>query len=492
MNTPENPCPRTSRPAGEAPAARFRSPDRRRTSTASRRGRRDRDGTGSDGGADRFSWLAQGRIRCGDHLDPSSSRRTTTFLSSFNLTNLVLQVKRRRHHLDRHRARAAAGRNRPLRRRGQRLAAAVMAVLNTKHGWAPIPAIGAGLKVGVGIGLSYGFFVNKFCVPSFVVTLAGLLAWQGALLLVLGDTGTINLNDATITGLAARLRRRSRWALVRAVVVGAYAASGLLERTRRSRAGLPPPALAASSSAWCSSRRAPSRRCRAAGRSRHPAGRAFSSACAPSAHSSPRGRSSDAAWAATPRRRGARPVSVRRAVSSCWSCARRSRRSAAWSATSAAGQPIVGQQRLAAARRIASRNRRHRASSAAAARAVAARRAREDALKNSQRRTCSGCASWSSSSMTGGVLLTGMVHRRDDQRTSASGRARERPRHPRPPVRCHRLASPCRAPHKLRLQVAARPPATAHSLPAMSCARRESSSLALTDHDTVDGGSRGR
>src|SRR6185436_4597515 len=108
-----------------------------------------------------------------------------------------------------------------------------MAVLNTKHGWAPIPAIGAGLMVGAGIGLLNGFFVTAFSIPSFVVTLAGLLAWQGALLLVLGDTGTINLNDDTITGLAGTFYGDAvGWALV-VVVVGSYAISGWLERTRR-------------------------------------------------------------------------------------------------------------------------------------------------------------------------------------------------------------------------------------------------------------------
>ena len=81
------------------------------------------------------------------------------------------------------------------------LAAAVMAVLNVKHGWDPYLAIAAGLATGAAIGLINGFFVTRFNIPSFVVTLAGLLAWQGALLQVLGDTGTVNVNDSKITGL---------------------------------------------------------------------------------------------------------------------------------------------------------------------------------------------------------------------------------------------------------------------------------------------------
>ena len=40
-------------------------------------------------------------------------------------------------------------------------------------------ALVAGLLVGTAIGLFNGFFVTVFGIPSFVVTLAGLLGWQG-------------------------------------------------------------------------------------------------------------------------------------------------------------------------------------------------------------------------------------------------------------------------------------------------------------------------
>src|SRR3954449_10818414 len=123
------------------------------------------------------------------------------------------------------------------------LAAAVMAVLNTKHGWGPIPAILAGLVVGAAIGALNAFFVTRFNIPSFVVTLAGLLAWQGALLQVLGTTGTINLTDDTIVGLANTFYSSTFGWILAAVVIGAYALSGLLERVRRGRAGLAPPSL---------------------------------------------------------------------------------------------------------------------------------------------------------------------------------------------------------------------------------------------------------
>src|SRR5256714_2368555 len=75
------------------------------------------------------------------------------------------------------------------------LASAVMAVLNAKHGWDPYLAIVAGIVVGTAIGLLQGALFTTFGIPSFVVTLAGLLTWQGAQLQVLGSTGTINITD---------------------------------------------------------------------------------------------------------------------------------------------------------------------------------------------------------------------------------------------------------------------------------------------------------
>ncbi|HET9196712.1 MAG TPA: sugar ABC transporter permease, partial [Solirubrobacterales bacterium] len=49
------------------------------------------------------------------------------------------------------------------------LAAAVMAVLNVKHGWNPYLAIVAAVLVGVAIGFLQGFLFSRFGVPSFVV-----------------------------------------------------------------------------------------------------------------------------------------------------------------------------------------------------------------------------------------------------------------------------------------------------------------------------------
>jgi D-xylose transport system permease protein len=118
------------------------------------------------------------------------------------------------------------------------LAAAVMAVLNVKHGWNPYLAIAAAIAVGLAIGLLQGFLFSRFGVPSFVVTLAGLLAWQGALLQVLGSTGSINLNDTTITGLTSTFYSDAVGWIMAVAVIAAYGAVLLLGHRRRVAAGL--------------------------------------------------------------------------------------------------------------------------------------------------------------------------------------------------------------------------------------------------------------
>jgi D-xylose transport system permease protein len=135
------------------------------------------------------------------------------------------------------------------------LAAGVMAVLSVKEGFDPGLAILAGLGAGALIGLMIGFFVTVFGIPSFVVTLAGLLAWQGALLLVLGDTGTVPLPPSIITDLTGTSDVAHGgvdlpsffdpvvgWILAVAVVA-IYAATVFLSRARRQRAGLEVPPL---------------------------------------------------------------------------------------------------------------------------------------------------------------------------------------------------------------------------------------------------------
>ena len=83
------------------------------------------------------------------------------------------------------------------------LAAASMAVLVVNKGWGVTAAFGAALLVGLAIGAGYAWLYTTIGVPSFVFSLAGLLAFQGGLLYVLGSQGTINLpNDSWLVQFA--------------------------------------------------------------------------------------------------------------------------------------------------------------------------------------------------------------------------------------------------------------------------------------------------
>ena len=128
------------------------------------------------------------------------------------------------------------------------LCAAIMAVLVEQHGWPAIPGIAAAVLAGAAIGLFQGAVVTRFGIPSFVVTLAGLIGWQGVLLWVLGDTGTVNVTNPTIVDLAGTFFEGATAWIIGAVVVAAFAAATLNARRRRLAAGLvaaTPPIVAA-------------------------------------------------------------------------------------------------------------------------------------------------------------------------------------------------------------------------------------------------------
>jgi D-xylose transport system permease protein len=119
------------------------------------------------------------------------------------------------------------------------LAAAVLAVLNVKQGWNAVPAIAVAVLVGMAVGLLHGLVFTRFGVPTFVVTLAGLIGWQGLQLRVLGETGTINFPyDGGVAKLTNTFFSPAIGYLFVAVVVGLYLVTALFEQRRRARSGL--------------------------------------------------------------------------------------------------------------------------------------------------------------------------------------------------------------------------------------------------------------
>lgn len=120
------------------------------------------------------------------------------------------------------------------------LAAAILAVTFTQFGWPLALSIVAALGVGSLLGLFYGFLYTRFGVPSFVITLAGLLGVLGIQLWVLGKMGSINIPfDSWIVQFAQQMFLPNWLAYTLSVVAaGGYVASSLLTAKRRDRAGL--------------------------------------------------------------------------------------------------------------------------------------------------------------------------------------------------------------------------------------------------------------
>ena len=100
-------------------------------------------------------------------------------------------------------------------------------------------ALIAALGAGAAIGLLQGFWFAKIGVPSFVVTLAGLLAWNGVVLQIIGNSGTIVIQDKVINGLANDYMSNTLALAVLIVSVAGFVLQQVLTVRARSRAGLP-------------------------------------------------------------------------------------------------------------------------------------------------------------------------------------------------------------------------------------------------------------
>jgi D-xylose transport system permease protein len=122
------------------------------------------------------------------------------------------------------------------------VAASVMARLMEGYNQDWYVTIPAAILTGLVIGLITGLLVAKVRIPSFVVTLAFFLAFQGVTLFILnngaGPTGAINLHDKVVNGFAnSQMPLWAGW-LIAAVVILGYLAQKLLARVQRRRQGL--------------------------------------------------------------------------------------------------------------------------------------------------------------------------------------------------------------------------------------------------------------
>jgi len=91
---------------------------------------------------------------------------------------------------------------------------------------------------GVLLGAVIGYLVAQLKIPSFVVTLATFLAFQGLLLLLVGEGGTIRIEDPVILAVENKNLSVSYSWIFFFLTAGAYLLSGLLKFRKRKKVGL--------------------------------------------------------------------------------------------------------------------------------------------------------------------------------------------------------------------------------------------------------------
>jgi D-xylose transport system permease protein len=115
---------------------------------------------------------------------------------------------------------------------------AVLVILITNEGQPWYVALIASIAVGALLGFVLGSLVARLGIPSFVVTLAAFLAFQGILLLLAGEGGTIRVEDPTILAVEnSNMSPTVSWIFFLVVAV-AYVLSGLSAMNSRRKAGL--------------------------------------------------------------------------------------------------------------------------------------------------------------------------------------------------------------------------------------------------------------
>jgi D-xylose transport system permease protein len=101
-----------------------------------------------------------------------------------------------------------------------------------------ILAIAIAVTITALIGMVQGSFVAYVGVPSFVVTLAGLLFWQGVILYRIGEAGVIIIEDTRINDVANYFFSDRAGLLIAAIGSGLFALSTLAGVVGRRRHGI--------------------------------------------------------------------------------------------------------------------------------------------------------------------------------------------------------------------------------------------------------------
>jgi D-xylose transport system permease protein len=118
------------------------------------------------------------------------------------------------------------------------VAACVMGVLIVEHGQPWGLAVLAALATGAAIGIIIGLLVAKLGIPSFVVTLAFFLGLQGVTLKLIGEGGSVRVNQEVIAGIANNNMSVAAGWIVAVAVIAGYAVQALLRHRRKVSRGL--------------------------------------------------------------------------------------------------------------------------------------------------------------------------------------------------------------------------------------------------------------
>ncbi|MFA6583228.1 MAG: sugar ABC transporter permease [Elusimicrobiaceae bacterium] len=117
-------------------------------------------------------------------------------------------------------------------------AGAVAAVLQVNYGWGTVPSVLAALAAGLLIGAWHGFWVAYRKVPAFIVTLASMLAFRGAILGVTGGATISPLRDS-FKAIGTNYVSPFFSGLIAALCVLGFVAVQLRMRKRRMAYGFP-------------------------------------------------------------------------------------------------------------------------------------------------------------------------------------------------------------------------------------------------------------
>jgi simple sugar transport system permease protein/D-xylose transport system permease protein len=128
------------------------------------------------------------------------------------------------------------------------VAASILGVGFVLHHWPPALAILAALAAGALIGLIYGLLFTRFGVPTFVITLAGLLGFLGLQLWILGPNSSINIPFESWVVAFAQQAFLPPWAAYALAIIaaGGMFLSDWLRSRRRREVGLTGSALSVS------------------------------------------------------------------------------------------------------------------------------------------------------------------------------------------------------------------------------------------------------